>query len=94
MTNYRVEVPLQAFVHETLESSGATRLPEAELESGITIRRGDAEGDYSAALVVTAASPRAAKRDAIERTEQLLKVIAASNDSFIARIGGVRATPT
>ena len=87
--SFDVHVPFEAVVQESLEARTQSALPDAELSSGLRVRR-TASG-YEAELRVTASHPREAKVAAVQRVETLLKLLAAGNDGFRVVISGVRA---
>jgi hypothetical protein len=90
MLVFDVDVPFEPFMHESLDSTSHTELPDVELESGLRITR--TGGDYTASVRVTAAHPGAAKAAAIQRVESLLKMLAAENDGFTVEMSRVQAT--
>jgi hypothetical protein len=86
--SFDVHVPFEAVVQESLEARTQSALPDAELSSGLRVRR-TASG-YEAELRVTASHPREAKVAAVQRVETLLKLLAAGNDGFRVVISGIR----
>lgn len=88
--HFTVQVPFEPIVHESLESTASTSLPdEAILPAGLHIKADDEL--YRATLDVIASRPSDAKIVAIRRVEELLKLFAAWNDAFRVIVSGVRA---
>ena len=75
MTRFRVTVPFDPVVHEDLDSSVFTQLPDSDLAVGLAIRGG--EDSYTAQLEVDAERPGAAKHAGVEGVERFLGVLAA-----------------
>lgn len=91
MPRFRVLVPFEPVVHESLESRSFAQLPTYELAGDIDLRPdGDADG-HVAELEVDANRPSSAKAAAVETIERFLAVLASWNYAFQVRIGGVRS---
>jgi hypothetical protein len=86
---FRVTIPFEPYVHETIDSRIQSALPDVSL-AGMKISH-SGEDQYLAVLEVRADRPRTAKVDAVTQVERLLKLLAAWNDSFTVRVAGVTA---
>jgi hypothetical protein len=85
---FQVTVPVEAVVHEGIESSSTGQLP-AGTYGRFVVRK---DGDLSTvAIDCQASSPGEAMRLAISQVEDLLRVLAAANDSYRTRPSGARA---
>jgi hypothetical protein len=86
---FRVTIPFEPYVHETIDSRIQSALPDVSL-AGMKISH-SGEDQYLAVLEVRADRPRTAKVDAVTQVERLLKLLAAWNDSFTVRVAGITA---
>jgi hypothetical protein len=84
MAVFRVTVPFEPVVDETLDSRVFTTIPDADLPGGVRIRRAD-QG-YTAELEVDADRPGAAKVRAVDLVERFLTVLASWNQPTSLRL--------
>lgn len=89
MPRFRVFVPFEPVIHESLESRSFTEIPDCDLPGDVRIRRGS--DGYTADLEVAAERPSLAKAAAIIAIERFLAVLASWNYAFQIVMGGVRA---
>lgn len=89
MQRFRVTVPFEPVVHESLDSRVVTQLPDAEFAGGL--RLGAARERYVGELEVDANHPTAAKASGVRAVERVLAVLASWNYAFQIRIGAIRS---
>lgn len=82
-------VPIEPFVHATIDTQQQAQIPATVLPDGTEIRQRDAR--YEAILIVESDHPRTAKHEAVSRVEAFLSLIAATNDGFRAVPEGLTA---
>ena len=85
---FRVLIPVVVAGRSSIESSSATSLPIGVFGE-IDVSRVDDE--YTVTLAIVAESPGAAKGAGLDIVEDLLRLLAAANDAFRTRPGGIAA---
>jgi len=87
MLRFRVLVPFEPVIHETLDSRVFTNIPDSDLAGGLRIRGTD--DGYIADLELQAVHPGAAKATAVQVVKSFLEVLASWSHGFQIQIGGV-----
>lgn len=88
---FRVIVPFVAVTRETLAQSIAARLPPGETSLPGMLVRETSDGSYTVTVEAEAETPSAAKESGVLAAEQLLKLLAVSNDLFEVEFSSVMA---
>ncbi len=87
---YRVTVPFQAVIHESLDSRVLTELPDTDVTPAFRIKRTASE--YVAIVDdITVDGPAEAKSEAADLVDRFLAILAIGNYAFQVRIGGVES---